>query len=88
MYDALDQFFTQHQGVLPAPGLYKRIMTEVERPLIFLTLRAVSGNQQKAAFILGMNRNTLRKKLKILMKNRETRMALRQFAEVVQEDLF
>lgn len=64
VYEVLSEYFDQHQGELPTPGLYKRVLAEVERPLLFLTLRAVNGNQQKAARILGMNRNTLRKKLK------------------------
>jgi two-component system nitrogen regulation response regulator GlnG len=38
-------------------------MQEVERPLLKTTLKAVMGNQKKAAEILGINRNTLRKKL-------------------------
>jgi two-component system nitrogen regulation response regulator GlnG len=48
---------------LPPDGLYDRIISEVERPLLRLTLAAVRGNQLKAAKLLGINRNTLRKKL-------------------------
>ena len=47
----------------PPPGLYDRILFEVERPLIRLTLAATRGNQVRAAEILGLNRNTLRKKI-------------------------
>jgi two-component system nitrogen regulation response regulator GlnG len=48
---------------LPPDGLYDRILAEVERPLFRLALSAVRGNQLKAAKLLGLNRNTLRKKL-------------------------
>ncbi len=59
----LSTYFSAHDGGLPAPGLYQRVLREVERPLIMLTLRATRGNQIKAAEILGLNRNTLRKKI-------------------------
>ena len=51
---------------LPAPGLYDRTLESLERPLIRLTLQATRGNQIKAAEILGINRNTLRKKIEDL----------------------
>lgn len=51
---------------LPAPGLHARLLAEVERPLIERTLNAVEGNQVQTSEILGMNRNTLRKKIKEL----------------------
>ena len=51
---------------LPPPGLYDRILREVERPLLNLSLAATRGNQIKAASLLGLNRNTLRKKLREL----------------------
>jgi two-component system nitrogen regulation response regulator GlnG len=81
VYDILERYFEQHNGSIPPPGLYKRVINEVERPLLFLTLRAVSGNQQKAAKILGINRNTLRKKVIEMMKNRESAKVLQKFAE-------
>lgn len=62
----LRQFFAAHEGGLPAPGLYDRILREVERPLIGLSLQVTRGNQIKAAKLLGLNRNTLRKKIKDL----------------------
>jgi two-component system nitrogen regulation response regulator GlnG len=51
---------------LPAPGLYDRFLAEVERPLIEQALRATRGNQIRAAAVLGINRNTLRKKMQSL----------------------
>jgi len=60
----LRQYFATHGGDdLPPPGLYDRILPLVEKPLIELTLRATGGNQVKAALVLGINRNTLRKKI-------------------------
>jgi two-component system nitrogen regulation response regulator GlnG len=59
----LKNYFAAHNGDLPTTGLYERVMQEVERPLLKTTLKAVMGNQKKAAEILGINRNTLRKKL-------------------------
>jgi two-component system nitrogen regulation response regulator GlnG len=64
--DHLGTFFSTHDGRLPAAGLYDRIVREVERPLITLTLQATRGNQVKAAEVLGLNRNTLRKKIREL----------------------
>ena len=51
---------------LPPPGLYHRILREVEYPLISAALAATRGNQIKAAELLGVNRNTLRKKIRDL----------------------
>ncbi len=62
----LVEYFAAHNDSLPATGLYDRILKEIERPLITLTLQATRGNQVKAAQILGLNRNTLRKKIKEL----------------------
>ncbi|MDB9971572.1 nitrogen regulation protein NR(I) [Alphaproteobacteria bacterium] len=59
----LNQYFELHKNELPASGLYDRIIHEVERPLIIKTLKLVRGNQLKAAELLGINRNTLRKKI-------------------------
>ena len=59
-------YFAAHKGNLPAAGLYDRVLREVERPLIVLTLGATRGNQIKAAHLLGLNRNTLRKKIREL----------------------
>jgi len=62
----LGAYFSAHGDQLPASGLYDRILKEVERPLISLTLMATRGNQLKAADVLGLNRNTLRKKIREL----------------------
>lgn len=51
---------------LPETGLYDRVLAEVERPLIQHALRATRGNQIRAAAVLGINRNTLRKKIQAL----------------------
>jgi len=59
-------YFGAHDGTRPAAGLYGRILREVERPLIIQTLQATRGNQVKAAEVLGLNRNTLRKKIREL----------------------
>lgn len=53
-------------GRLPQPGLYDRTLREVERPLISMCLGLTGGNQIKAAEILGVNRNTLRAKIRSL----------------------
>ncbi|MGL4965444.1 MAG: nitrogen regulation protein NR(I) [Inquilinus sp.] len=62
----LRDYFAAHAGSLPASGLYDRVLREVERPLITLSLAATRGNQIRAAELLGVNRNTLRKKIREL----------------------
>ncbi|MBL0941600.1 MAG: hypothetical protein IBJ00_02560 [Alphaproteobacteria bacterium] len=59
----IQDYFIAHNGELPASGLYKCVITEVERPLFQIVLNAVKGNQAKASKILGINRNTFRKKI-------------------------
>jgi len=59
----LKRYFDLHGGVLPPPGLHQRILREVEGPLIEIALDATGGNQAKCADLLGINRNTLRKKI-------------------------
>jgi two-component system nitrogen regulation response regulator GlnG len=60
------QFLTAHEEGLVGNDIYDRVIAEVERPLIQLTLLATRGNQIKAAAMLGLNRNTLRKKIRDL----------------------
>lgn len=63
----LRQYFAAHEhGRLPTTGLYGRILREVERPLLAVTMEKCEGNQLRAAVLLGLNRNTLRKKLREL----------------------
>ncbi|MFA6279781.1 MAG: helix-turn-helix domain-containing protein [Bdellovibrionales bacterium] len=59
----LSAYFAAHEGALPASGLYDRVLHEIETPLIVLALEACAGNQIRAAALLGLNRNTLRKKM-------------------------
>ena len=59
----LQRYFDLHGDQLPPPGLYDRIIREVERPLLQIALDATGGNQLRCADLLGINRNTLRKKL-------------------------
>jgi two-component system nitrogen regulation response regulator GlnG len=59
----LRRYFDLHGGALPPAGLYGRILREIEAPLIEIALDATGGNQAKCADLLGINRNTLRKKI-------------------------
>ena len=60
------QFLAAHEDGLMPSDIYDRVISEVERPLIRMTLAATRGNQIKAAAMLGLNRNTLRKKIRDL----------------------
>ncbi|MDR0624860.1 MAG: hypothetical protein LBF72_00130 [Holosporales bacterium] len=86
VYGVLEKYFNKLQGELPHPGLYKRVIREVERPLFFLTLKAASGNQQLAAAILGINRNTLRKKMIDVSKNKARSANLKVVAEKINKN--
>jgi len=59
----IQRYFDLHGNDLPAPGVYHRILQEVEQPLLEIALDATNGNQAKCAQLLGINRNTLRKKI-------------------------
>jgi len=60
---ALKDYFKNLDGH-PAANLYDMLLSEVEAPLLRATLEHTQGNQSRAAEILGLNRGTLRKKLK------------------------
>jgi two-component system nitrogen regulation response regulator GlnG len=59
----IQDYFVAHGDELPPEGVYERILPLVERPLISQALKATGGNQVKAAAVLGINRNTLRKRM-------------------------
>jgi two-component system nitrogen regulation response regulator GlnG len=59
-------YFAEFGDVLPPPGLYNRVLRDIERPLIAVTLAATAGNQIRTSDLLGINRNTLRKKIREL----------------------
>jgi len=62
----LGVYFAGYGNELPPDGLYQRFINEVEHPLISAALIATNGNQIQASSLLGINRNTLRKKIKEL----------------------
>jgi two-component system nitrogen regulation response regulator GlnG len=62
----LATYFAGFEDGLPPAGLYHRILREIEQPLLTAALAATRGNQIRAADLLGVNRNTLRKKIKDL----------------------
>jgi two-component system nitrogen regulation response regulator GlnG len=62
----LAQYFAGFGKELPPPGLYDRVIRQVEYPLLSAALTATRGNQIRAAELLGLNRNTLRSRIKAL----------------------
>ena len=60
--DALKQYFRDLDGEKPA-AIYDMVLKSVEKPMLELVLAKAGGNQTLAAEMLGINRNTLRKKL-------------------------
>jgi two-component system nitrogen regulation response regulator GlnG len=65
----LSRYFSSFGDELPPPGLYHRVLAELEYPLMLACLTATRGNQIRAAELLGLNRNTLRKKIRELGVN-------------------
>ncbi len=61
--ESIDEFFS-HMGDHPCHGLYAMVIAEVEAPLLEAVMNHTCGNQSSAAEILGVNRGTLRKKLR------------------------
>ena len=62
----LTRYFSEFADDLPPPGLYHRVLRQIEYPLLSAALAATHGNQIRAADLLGVNRNTLRKKIRDL----------------------
>ena len=60
--NSLQQYFSQLNGE-EVSGIYEMVLQETERPLLEVVMREADGNQTQAAKMLGINRNTLRKKL-------------------------
>lgn len=64
VHDAMQRYF-QHLDGYDATNLYRMVMNEVEAPLLESVMKYTSGNQTRAANILGLSRSTLRKKLSL-----------------------
>ncbi len=62
IYGALNTYFDDLDGEMPAP-IYDMVLRSVERPMLEVVLERARGNQTLASQMLGINRNTLRKKL-------------------------
>ena len=62
----LARYFAGFNGALPPAGLHQRILDEIEKPLLHAALAATNGNQIRTADLLGLNRNTVRKKIRDL----------------------
>ena len=60
---AMEQYFRDLDGEMPA-AIYDMVLARVEKPLLEVVLNHTQGNQTRAAELLGLNRNTLRKKMK------------------------
>jgi Fis family transcriptional regulator, factor for inversion stimulation protein len=58
----LERYFTDLEGESPS-AVYDMVITAVERPMLEIVMRRADGNQCRASEMLGINRNTLRKKL-------------------------
>jgi Fis family transcriptional regulator len=66
--ESLDDYFTHLDGEQPH-AIYDMVLTCVEKPMLEYILNKVGGNQSKAAAMLGINRNTLRKKMALYKLN-------------------
>ncbi len=62
---SLKEYFKDLDGEEPCCGMYNMVMDCVEKPLIEIVLEHAGGNQTRAAELLGINRNTLRKKMQL-----------------------
>ena len=62
----LNQHFASYENGIPPSGLHHRVIERIERPLLSAALAVTNGNQIKAAELLGLNRNTVRKKIRDL----------------------
>ena len=62
IHQNLAQYFRDLNGETPC-GVYDMVLVQVEKPLLAYVMHECGGNQSKAAQVLGLNRNTLRKKL-------------------------
>ncbi|RZL57173.1 MAG: Fis family transcriptional regulator [Variovorax sp.] len=60
--DSLESYFSDLHGIEP-DGMYDMLVRVVEKPLLDVVMARAEGNQSRAAQWLGLNRNTLRKKL-------------------------
>ena len=60
--DALETYFRDLDGEMPS-GIYDMVLKSVERPMLEVMLEKAKGNQSLAAEMLGINRNTLRRKI-------------------------
>ena len=66
--EALDEYFRDLDGQ-PPHAVYDMVLACMEKPLLEYVMNRAGGNQSKAAAILGLNRNTLRKKIRELGVN-------------------
>ncbi len=62
--ESLSAYFKELNGEIPC-NVYKLVLAEVEKPLLEVVMNYINGNQTQASKILGINRNTLRKKLEL-----------------------
>ena len=61
---SLEKYFHDLDGT-PPTSIYEMVLRAVERPMLEVVMRRASGNQLRASEMLGINRNTLRKKLQL-----------------------